>query len=103
MIHPGVRREVVPPAPAAGVLVGVIVSVIIARGLGSGRKTLEDFGVEDGRTDAIDAGGPLAEVDALAAVAAEGKVRRVFKDERVASWAMEDFYASFRHGRGLLD
>jgi hypothetical protein len=99
MIQPGVRREVAEPAPAAGGLVGVIV----ARGLGSGRKTLEDFGVEDGRADAIDTGGPLAEVDALAAVAAEGKVRRVFKDERVTGWAMEDFYALFCHGRGLLD
>jgi hypothetical protein len=37
-------------------------------------EVFEDFGVEDGGADFVDAGGPFAEVDLAAAVAAEGEV-----------------------------
>jgi hypothetical protein len=37
-------------------------------------EVFEQIGVEDGRADLVDAHGPFAEVDAAAAVAAEGEV-----------------------------
>jgi hypothetical protein len=43
-------------------------------------QVFEDLGVEDGRADLVDAGGPLAEVDFAAAVRAEREVLVVETD-----------------------
>jgi len=46
-------------------------------------QIFEDFGVEDGRADLVNAGGPLAEVDLAAAVrtsSAQVGQRRIFAD-----------------------
>jgi len=43
-------------------------------------EVFEDFGIEDGGADLVDAGGPLAEVDFATAVGAEGEVFTVEQD-----------------------
>jgi hypothetical protein len=67
-----------------------------------GAKVFEDFRVEDGRADFVDAGGPLAEVDLAAAVTAEREVFAVEGDEFVAGGAAEEFGGFFLGCHGVL-
>jgi hypothetical protein len=53
-------------------------------------KVFQDFRVEDRGADFIDAGGPLAEVDFAAAVAAKGEVFVSGADEHAAGGATEE-------------
>ena len=48
----------------------VVIVVVVAVGT-EAAEVFEDFGVEDGGADFVDAGGPLAEVDLAATVRAE--------------------------------
>jgi hypothetical protein len=65
-------------------------------------KVFEDIGIEDGRTDFVDAAGPFAEVDLSAAVTAERKVLIGGADQHSAGGAAEEFGGFFlrRHGVG---
>jgi hypothetical protein len=65
-------------------------------------QVIEDFGVEDGRADFVDAGGPLAEVDLAAAVGAEGEVFVGKADQHAAGGAAEDFGGFFLRGHGAM-
>ena len=58
-------------------------------------EVFEDFGVEDGGTDFVDAHGPLAEVDLAAAVRAEGEIFVVDADQHAAGGAAEELYGFF--------
>ena len=72
------------------VLFFVVLAVVF---VGAG-ELFEEVGVLDGGGDFVVAAGPFAEVDAAAAVAAEGEVFVPFEDEGAAGGAAE----SFRHG-----
>jgi hypothetical protein len=63
-------------------------------------EIFEDFGVEDGRADLVDAGGPFAEVDFAAAVTAKREVLVVETDQHAAGGAVEELCGLFlcRHG-----
>ena len=61
-------------------------------------EVFEDFRVEDGGADFVDSGGPLAEVDFAAAVAAEGEVLVVEADEHATGGAAEKFCGFFLCG-----
>jgi hypothetical protein len=61
-------------------------------------EVFEDFGVEDGRTDFVDAHGPFAEIDFAAAVTAEREVFVGHADEHAAGGAVEEFYGFFLCG-----
>lgn|GEM_PF-4751098 len=67
-------------------------------------EVFEDFRVEDGRTNFVDAHGPLAEIDFAAAVAAEGEVFVAGADDHCAGWAVEEFSGFFsgRHDVGAV-
>ena len=65
-------------------------------------QIFEYFGVEDGRADLVDAGGPLAEVDLAAAVRAEGEVLAVEQDQLGAGGAAEDFCGVFLGCHGMV-
>jgi hypothetical protein len=54
-------------------------------------QVFEEIRVENGRADLIDAHGPFAEVDAAAAVGAEGKIFVRDFDQLFAAWAMKRF------------
>jgi len=60
-----------------------------------GAEVFEDFWVEDGGADFVDAGGPLSEIDLAAAVGAEGKVFAVEGDEFATGGAAEEFGGFF--------
>ena len=62
----------------------------MAAGLGAG-ELFEEVGVLDGGGDLVVAGGPLAEVDAAAAVGAEGEVFASNEDDVAAGGAAEGF------------
>ena len=83
-------------APLRGVLVSgelpglASVVIVVAAAVGAeAAEIFEDFGIEDGGTDFVDSGGPLAEVDFAAAVAAEGEVFAVEGYEFAAGGAAE--------------
>jgi len=61
-------------------------------------EVFEDFRVEDGGADFVDAGGPLAEVDFAATVAAEGEIFVVEADQHAAGGAAENFSGFFLCG-----
>jgi len=61
-------------------------------------KVFEDFGVEDGGADLVDAHGPLAEIDLAAAVTAEGEILVVETDQHAAGGAAEEFCGFFLCG-----
>ncbi len=58
-------------------------------------EVFEDFGIEDGRADFVDAHGPFAEIDFAAAVAAEGEVFVGGADDHSAGGAMEELGGFF--------
>jgi hypothetical protein len=62
-------------------------------------EIFENFRVEDGRTDFVDAHGPFAEVDFATAVAAEWEVFVADADDHCAGRAVEEFggFFSGRH------
>ena len=73
-------------------LVFVVLAVVF---VGAG-ELFEEVGVLDGGGDFVVAGGPFAEVDAAAAVGAEGKVLAPGEDDGAAGGAAEGF--DFRGG-----
>jgi len=96
-------------APLRGVLVSgelpglASVVIVVAAAVGAEiAEVLEDFGIEDGGADFIDAGGPFAEVDFAAAITAEGEVFAVVGDELAAGGAAEDFGGLFLGSHGFL-
>jgi len=78
----------------------VVIVVVVAVGT-EAAEVFEDFGVEDGGTDFVDARGPLSEVDFAAAVAAEGEVFAVEEDEFAAGGTAEKFSGFFLWGHGI--
>jgi hypothetical protein len=62
-------------------------------------EVFENFRVEDGRADFVDAHGPFAEIDFAAAVAAEWEVFVAGADDHCAGGAVEEFggFFSGRH------
>jgi hypothetical protein len=52
----------------------LVVIVVVVAVRAEAAEVFEDFRVEDGGTDFVDAGGPLAEIDFSAAVGAEWEV-----------------------------
>jgi hypothetical protein len=65
-------------------------------------EIFKQVGVEGGRADLVDAHGPFAEVDAAAAVRAEGKIFVSGFDQLFAGWALERLDFDFRgFGHGL--
>ena len=95
-------------AAAAGVAAGVELLIVRAFVVPAGEaaEVFKHFGIEDGRADLIGAHGPLAEVDAAAAVAAEREILVGGLDQLAAGWAFEGFdfgglgHQRF-HGRSL--
>jgi hypothetical protein len=71
----------------------VIVVVVVVRA--EAAEVFEDFGVEDGGSDFVDAGGPLAEVDFAAAVTAEGEVFAIEENKFAAGGTAEEFGGLF--------
>ena len=67
------------------------VFVVLAIGFVGAGELLEKVGVLDGSGDFVVAGGPLAEIDATAAVGAEGQVFVPGKDDGAAGGAAEGF------------
>jgi hypothetical protein len=65
-------------------------------------EVFEDFRVEDGGADFVDAGGPLAEIDFAAAVTAEGEVLVVEADQFAAGGAAEELGGFFLRSHGLV-
>jgi hypothetical protein len=65
------------------------VFVVLAIGFVGAGELFEEIGVLDGRGDFVVAGGPLAEVDAAAAVGAEGEVFVLGKNDGAAGGAAE--------------
>src|SRR5580698_4360971 len=61
-------------------------------------EVFEDFRIEDGRADLVDAGGPFAQVDFAAAVAAEREVLVFGADQHGAGGAAEQFGGFFLCG-----
>src|SRR5580658_9319902 len=57
---------------------------------GESAEVFEDFGIEDWRTDFVDAHGPLAQIDLAATVGAEGKVFVFEPDESAAGGAAQE-------------
>ena len=58
---------------------------------GGSAQVFKHLGVKDGRGDFIDAHGPLAEVDAAAAVRAEGEVFTGGGDQLATGGAVDGF------------
>ena len=67
-----------------------------------GAQVFEHVGIEDGRADLVDAGGPLAEVDLAAAVTAEREVLAIERDEFRAGGAAEEFRGFFLGSLGVI-
>jgi hypothetical protein len=66
-----------------------LVFIILTIGFVGAGELFQEVGVLDGRGDFVVAGGPLAEVDAAAAVGAEGEVLVPGKDDCAAGRAAE--------------
>src|SRR5580698_1478742 len=64
-------------------------------------EIFENFRVEDGRADFVDAHGPFAEIDFAAAVAAEWEVFVADADDHCAGWTVEEF-GGFFSGRHIV-
>jgi hypothetical protein len=64
-------------------------------------EIFENFRVENGRTDFVDAHGPFAEIDFAAAVAAEREVFVADADDHCAGWTVEEF-GGFFSGRHIV-
>jgi hypothetical protein len=62
---------------------------------GEAAQVFEDFGVEDGGADLVNAHGPFAEVDLAAAVTAKREVLVFHLHEHTASGAVEELYGFF--------
>jgi hypothetical protein len=58
-------------------------------------QVFEDFRVEDGGTDLVDAHGPFAKINLAAAIAAKGKVLVGEANEHAAGGAAEEFDGFF--------
>jgi len=87
-------------AAGAGLAVLGVGLVFIGVFLLAAAKVFENLGVEDGRTDLVDAHGPFAEIDLAATVAAEGKVLVCVADEHSAGRAAENlsrFFSGSHH------
>src|ERR1035437_5866712 len=80
---------------------GSVVIAVLAVAAGQVAQIFKDLGVEDGRTDPVDTGGPLSEIDLAAAVAAEGKIFGVHLHQHAASGAAEELsgFLLWGHGR----
>jgi hypothetical protein len=62
---------------------------------GEPAKIFEDFGIEHGRTDFVNAHGPLAEINFSAAVAAEGEILILGLNNHAAGGTVEEFCGFF--------
>jgi hypothetical protein len=72
-------------------ILGLVVFVVLTIGFVGAGELFEEVGVLDGGGDFVIAGGPFAEVDAAAAVGAEGEVFVPGKDDGAAGGAAEGF------------
>jgi hypothetical protein len=77
---------------STGVVEGSVFITVPALSAAEVAEVLEDFRVEDGRADLVDARGPLAEVDLAATVAAEGEIFVADADQHAASGTTEELY-----------
>jgi hypothetical protein len=75
---------------------GSVVVVLAAVFVGAG-ELFEEVGVLDGAGDFVVTGGPFAEVNAAAAVTAEGEVFVPFQDESATGGAAEGFLCCHAH------
>jgi hypothetical protein len=66
---------------------GLVIVAVLWRTALLFAEAFEDFGVEDGGGDFVVSAGPFTEVDAAAAVAAEGDVFAAEEDDFVAGGA----------------
>jgi len=85
-----------------GALAGALVVIVAALALTAAEcpEVFEDFGVEDGGADFVDARGPLAEIDLAAAVGAEWEILAIEGHEHGAGGAAEEFGGFFLGGHG---
>jgi len=92
----------IPCLSAPGLLV-IDVPVVAAGPISvQAAEVFEDFRVEDGGADPVNAGGPLAEVDLAAAVGAEGEVLIGEANQHAAGGAAVEFGGFFLDGHGLV-